>query len=111
MGPSLNAKTLRSPPLTTQLNLSLLGLHDLTLVSPCWLIGVLLFLDLPNHELKGFGDILVVSGACFGVSTVEFLSQSFAILNSDLTLVRTQVTLVPNNDNGDPFRALERSVI
>jgi hypothetical protein len=71
------------------LNLALYTLHDLALVPTGWLIGVLLLLDLSNHKLKSLGDILVVPSACFRVGTVELLSQNFAILNSDFTLVWT----------------------
>ena len=104
--PSLNAVQKTAPVRTVPYHQTL-TLHDLTLVSSSWLIGVLLFLNLPNHELKGFGNILIVPCACFCVSTVEFLSQSFAVLDGDLALVRTQVTLVSNNNDGNPFRALE----
>jgi hypothetical protein len=51
-----------------------LTLHDLALVPTCWLVGVLLFLDLPNHKLKSLSDILVVPCTCFCGGTVEFLS-------------------------------------
>jgi hypothetical protein len=86
-------------------------LHDLARVSTSWLIWVLLLLNLSNHKLKSFGDILIVPCACFGVGTVELFSQSFAILNSDLTLIWAQVTLVPHDDNRNPFRALSKSVL
>jgi hypothetical protein len=82
----------------------------MALVPARWFIGVLLFLDLTNHQLKSFGDILIVPGACFCVGAVKLFSQSFAILNGDLTLVRTQITFVSDDDNRNPFRALRRSV-
>lgn len=96
-----NAKSLETNPLRTPckkhllttlnptIQSALLALHDLTLVTPSWLVGVLLLLNLPNHKLKSLSDVLIVPCTCFRVGTIELLSQTFAILNSDLTLVRT----------------------
>ena len=68
----------KQPPTTVFHNIKscllLSSLHDLALITTSWLVGVLLLLDLPDHELESFGDILVVPGACFRVGTVELLS-------------------------------------
>ena len=98
---SRNAKSLETNPLRTPCKKqllttlnpttqsALLTLHDLTLVTPSWLVGILLLLNLPNHKLKSFGDILVIPCACFRIGTIELLSQGFALLNSNFTLIRT----------------------
>lgn len=81
-------------------------LHDNTLVSTRWLIWIGELLDLADHELESLADILVVAGAGLGVAAVELLSQSLALLDGDLTLVWTEITLVTNQDDGNPLDAL-----
>jgi len=86
-------------------------LHDLTFIPISRLIGVLRFLNLSNDELKRLGDVLIVPCTCLCVRTVKLLRQRLALLDGDLALIWTQIALIPNNNDGNPFRALETSVV
>lgn len=56
--------------------------------------------------LERFLHILVVPRAGLGPGTLELLSESLAVLGRDLTLFGSQVRLVADNDEGNPFGAL-----
>lgn len=111
--PSPNA--LRShwlvPPLISDHHPShLFALHDHTFTTSCRLIWILRFLDLANHHLKGFGDVLIVPCTGLGVCTIELLRQGLSFFYRDLTLIWSQITLVAHDHDRNPFRTLDESV-
>ena len=78
--------------------------HDLaSLPTTSRLIGVLSLLDLPDHELEGFGYILIVTSACLRAGAFEFFGHLLAVFDRNLALLWPQVTFVSNNDYWNPF--------
>ena len=81
-------------------------LHDRALIASGRFIWVLRLLDLPNDQLKGLGDILVVARAGLSPSTLILFRQLLSHFLGNLPLLWTKVTLVAHNHNWYPFRAL-----
>jgi hypothetical protein len=84
--------------------------HELALASTRRLARVLGLFDLGNHLFKCLGDILVRSCARFRKATIVLLRELLATRSWYLSLVGlggVKVALVPNNDQGNPFCALQ----
>ena len=88
-----------------------LSSHNSTFRAPCWLIGVLCFLDLAYHLLERFGNVNIASRACFNKGTLEFLGQLLALSNSHLSLRLFKITLVADDGGWHPVRPLLALVI
>jgi hypothetical protein len=81
--------------------------HNLARLSvSCWLIRIRCLLNLPYHELECLDNVLVVPSTGFSVSTLELVRKLLAFLRRDLTLLGSQILLVTDDNNGDPFRTL-----
>lgn len=76
-------------------------LHDNAVLALLGLPSLLTFLDFCNHAFEGLADILVEPSTCFCPSTAEFLGQFAPVFGLDLTLLRSQVRFVTNNDQRD----------
>lgn len=85
-------------------------LHDDTFAARRGLIRVLRLLDLRNEQLKSLGDVFVVSGAGFGPATIVLFRQLLTLVGGNLTLLRTEIALVSDNDNGNPLDTLKQRV-
>jgi hypothetical protein len=83
----------------------MLSLHDNTLASPSRLSWVLRLFDLRDHELEGLNYVLVMPRGGLGPGAVPLSCQGLSFLGSHLAL-DVQVTLVSNDDDGDPVRTL-----
>lgn len=68
-------------------------------------------LHLGDHKLKSLGDVLVIPGTRFGPSASELGPQLSALLGRYLSLFRTQVALVSDDDQWHPFGSLQLRVI
>lgn len=76
-------------------------LHDNTVLALLGLTSFLALLNLGNHTLEGLANVLIKSGACFCPATVELLGQLAAIFSLDLTLFRSKIGLIADNDERD----------
>lgn len=83
-----------------------IGLHDDALISAGGLARVLAPLHLGDHQVEGFLDVLVVPGAGLGPGALEFFGEGFSVFGRDLALCGIEITLVADDDEGNPFRAL-----
>jgi hypothetical protein len=81
--------------------------HENTVALLGSLAGSLRLLDLGNHQLERLGDVGVVRGAGLGPATLQPLAQLAALLDADLALLRPQIALVTDDDDGDGLGALE----
>lgn len=80
--------------------------HD-AFPTPSGFVGLLGFLDLGNHQLKGLGDILVDSGAGLYPATLQLLTQLLTFLGGDLSgLSSVDIALVADNHNWDRLGTL-----
>ena len=86
-------------------------LHDMALAPACRLARILTLLNLSNHQLKRFLHVLVVSRAGLGPTAVELGLKSLALLGRDLALFRSQVGLVPYDDERDILGGLEETCV
>lgn len=75
------------------------------------LAGRLCLLDLGNHQLERLGDVGVVRGAGLGPAALQPLAQLAALLDADLALLRPQIALVTDDDDGDGLSALGRQMV
>lgn len=80
--------------------------HDDTFAASVRLVRILGLLNLPNELLKGLGDVLIIASTSFGPGTLQLLRKFLAILGGDLTLLGSEITLVADNDNGEPLNTL-----
>jgi hypothetical protein len=76
-------------------------LHDNAVLALLGLTSFLALLNLGDHALKGLANVLVESGACFCPATVELFGQLATIFSLNLTLFRSKIGLVANNDEWD----------
>ena len=83
-----------------------IGLHDGALAPARGLAGVLALLDLGDHQVEGFLDVLVVPRTGLGPCALEFGGEGSAVVGGDLALCGVEIALVADDDEGDPFRAL-----
>lgn len=81
--------------------------HEHTVALLGSLAGRLCLLDLGNHQLERLGDVGVVRGAGLGPAALQPLAQLAALLDADLALLRPQIALVTDDDDGDGLGALE----
>lgn len=83
-------------------------LHDRALgISLFRLTGFLALLDLRDHALEGFADVLVVARARFGEAAAQLFGEFLAVGEGDLALLGAQIGLVADDCEGDGIGALE----
>lgn len=93
-------------PIPFHLSLSLPS-HDLARLPPSGgLVRVRRLLDLPDHELERLDDVLVVAGTGLRERALEALCELLAVLGRNLALLGSQIALVADDDDRDPFCAL-----
>lgn len=90
-------KTYRRPQKLQVSSRAIHSLHDHALAVVGRSVGVLGLLDLVNEQLKGFGNMDIVSGTSLGPSAAELLSELLAVLWADLALLWSQVALVADD--------------
>lgn len=97
------------PPIAHKLISHLRILHDRALgISLFRLASFLALLDLRDHALEGFADVLVVARARFGEAAAQLFGEFLAVGEGDLALLGAQIGLVADDCEGDGIGALER---
>lgn len=82
-------------------------LHDRTLSIPLLrLPSFLALLNLRNHALESFTDVLVVARARFREAAAQLFGEFLAVGEGDLALLRAQIGLVADDCEGDGVGAL-----
>ena len=83
----------------------------MALAPACRLARILTLLNFPNHQLKRFLHVLVVSCAGLGPAAVQLRLKRFALLGRDLALFRSKIRLVAYDDEWDVFGGLGKSCV
>lgn len=83
-------------------------LHDSALgISLLRLTSFLALLNLRDHALESFTNVLVVARARFGEATAQLFGEFFAVGEGDLALLWAQIGLVADDCEGDGIGALK----
>jgi len=82
-------------------------LHDSTLrIALLGLASLLTLLDLRDHALESFADILVIARAGLGEAATQLFGELLAVCERDLALLGSQVGFVAYDREGDCVGAL-----
>lgn len=71
---------------------------------------VLRLLDLPDHQVKRLGDVVVISSTGLSECGVELLGDLTTFFEGDLALLGFEIALVADDGDGNPFCALKTEV-
>ena len=82
------------------------SLHDRALPAAGWFLRLRCPLDLGNHLLEGFGNVLVLSRRCLDKTAFEFRCYLLALFDGDFSLGFLEVTLVSDDHDWDRVGSL-----
>lgn len=86
------------------------NLHDDAILTLLWLTSLLSLLNLGNHTLECFSNVLVESGTGLCEAASQLFGQLATIFGLDLTLFGSQIRLVADDDQRDGVSTLEEYV-